>query len=72
MEEHFGTLGSKDCAQYLATLYLQDLSDFIRATVCEEFEIVKYGEQLAVALFVLQLCFDHFVAFGGNAFKFCF
>lgn len=50
VEEHFGTLGSKDCAQYLATLYLQDLSDFIRATVCEEFEIVKYGEQLAVAI----------------------
>lgn len=50
VEEHFGTLGSKDCAQYLATLYLQDLSDFIRATICEEFEIVKYGEQLAVAI----------------------
>ena len=50
IEENFGTLGSKDCAEYLATLYLQDLSDFIRATVCEEFEIVKYGEQLAVAI----------------------
>lgn len=50
IEEHFGTLGSKDCAEYLATLYLQDLSDFIRATVSEDFEIVKYGEQLAVAI----------------------
>ena len=50
VEEVFGTLGQKDCAEYLATLYLQDLSDFIRATVTPDFEIVKYGESLAVAI----------------------
>lgn len=49
-EENFGTLGTKDCAEYLATLYLQDLSDFIRATVSPEFEVVKYGESLALAI----------------------
>lgn len=49
-EEYFGTLGSKDCAEYIATLYLQDLSDFIRATVSPEFEVVKYGESLALAI----------------------
>lgn len=50
VEEVFGSLGHKDCAEYLATLYLQDLSDFIRATVTPDFEIVKYGESLAVAI----------------------
>ncbi len=50
VEEYFGTLGGKDCAEYLATLYLQDLSDFIRATVTPEFEVVKYGESLALAI----------------------
>ncbi len=49
-EEYFGTLGSKDCAEYLATLYLQDLSDFIRATVCPEFEVVKYAESISLAI----------------------
>lgn len=50
VEENFGTLGTKDCAEYLATLYLQDLSDFIRATVSPEFEVVKYGESLALSI----------------------
>ena len=50
VEECFGTLGQKDCAEYLATLYLQDLSDFIRATICPEFEIVKYGESLSLSI----------------------
>ena len=50
VEEVFGSLGQKDCAEYLATLYLQDLSDFIRATVTPHFEVVKYGESLAVAI----------------------
>lgn len=50
VESYFGTLGQKDCAEYLATLYLQDLSDFIRATVSEEFEVVKYGESLALSI----------------------
>ena len=50
VEESFGTLGTKDCAEYLATLYLQDLSDFIRATVTPDFEVVKYGESLALSI----------------------
>lgn len=50
IEEAFGTLGVKDCAEYLATLYLQDLSDFIRATVTPDFEVVKYGESLSLAI----------------------
>lgn len=50
LEELFGTLGQKDCAEHLATLYLQDLSDMIRATITPDFEIVKYGESLAMAI----------------------
>ncbi len=50
IEEAFGTLGVKDCAEYLATLYLQDLSDFIRATVTPDFEVVKYGESLSLSI----------------------
>lgn len=49
-ESVFGQLGTIDCAKYLATLYLQDISDFVRATVSEQFEIVKYGEQLAMSI----------------------
>ncbi|MDY3979488.1 MAG: cobalamin-dependent protein [Tidjanibacter sp.] len=48
--EAFGTMGRHDCAKYLSTLYLQDLSDFLRATVSEGFEIVRYDEQIAMAI----------------------
>lgn len=48
--EIFGSMGQQDCAKYLATLYLQDISDFIRATVSEDFEIVKYAESLTLSV----------------------
>lgn len=48
--ETFGWMGVQDCAKYLCTLYLQDLSDFIRAVVTEHFEIVRYAERIAVSL----------------------
>lgn len=48
--EFFGWLGVQDCAKYICTLYLQDISDFIRATVTEHFEIVRYGEKISVSL----------------------
>lgn len=50
MEELYGTLGSIDCAKHLCTLYIQDLSDYIRAQVDENFEVVRYGESLALAV----------------------
>lgn len=46
----FGAMGVQDCAKHICTLYLQDLSDFIRATVSEHFEIVRYAEQLSIAV----------------------
>ena len=50
LSDLFGTLGTAECAKFLCTLYLQDLSDLIRATVTEHFEIVRYGERLAMAI----------------------
>ena len=50
LESVFGSLGVQDCAQYLCTLYLQDISDFIRAVVTEHFEIVKYAESLTLSV----------------------
>lgn len=46
----FGSVGTTDCARFLCTLYLQDLSDFIRATVTPYFEIARYGESLSVSI----------------------
>lgn len=50
LDYFFGTLGTTDCARFLCTLYLQDLSDLIRAVVTPHFEIVRYGESLSLAI----------------------
>ena len=50
LENAFGSMGQMDCAKYLCTLYLQDIADFLRATVSEHFEIVKYAEQIALSI----------------------
>lgn len=50
LDYFFGTLGNLDCAKFLGTLYLQDLSDFIREAVTPNFEIVRYGEQIALSI----------------------
>ena len=47
---YFGTLGTQDCAKHLCTFYLQDLADYIRATVTPHFELVRYGESIASAV----------------------
>lgn len=46
----FGAMGSTDKAKRLATLFLLDLSDFIRDSICPHFELVKYGEKLCASL----------------------
>lgn len=48
--EAFGSMGTQDCAKYISTFYLQDISDFIRTAVTPFFEIVKYGERLSMSL----------------------
>ncbi len=42
----FGTLGIRDKARHLATLYLEDLSDLIRETVDPDFGFSRYAERL--------------------------
>ena len=46
MEWAFGTMGIQDKAKHLATLYLEDLSDFIVACIDENFGFSRYAERL--------------------------
>ena len=47
VEWAFGTSGKTDLAKYLATLYIEDLTDFIKENIDENFGLVKYAEHLA-------------------------
>ncbi|PWA07408.1 B12-binding domain-containing radical SAM protein [Flavobacterium psychrotolerans] len=42
----FGTMGAQDKAKHLATLYLEDISDFIVECVDENFGFSRYAERL--------------------------
>lgn len=42
----FGTMGTMDKAKHLATMYLEDLSDLIKACVDEHFGFSRYAERL--------------------------
>ena len=44
--EQFGTMGMQDLAKHLATLYIEDLSDFIQEAVDPHFGLSRYAEQL--------------------------
>jgi hypothetical protein len=46
MEWAFGSMGMQDKAKHLATLYLEDLSDFIVECVDENFGFIRYEERL--------------------------
>lgn len=46
LEWAFGTLGMRDKARHLATLYLEDISDFIQETADPEFGFSRYAEHL--------------------------
>ncbi len=45
----FGNMGLQDQAKHLATLYLEDLSDFIVATVDPDFGFSRYAERLGLS-----------------------
>ncbi|MDA1094366.1 MAG: radical SAM protein [Acidobacteria bacterium] len=45
----FGALGTTDRARYLASLYVDDLSDAVRDGVDPRFQLSRYGEQLAAS-----------------------
>lgn len=45
----FGALGIQDRARHLATLYLSDLADVVKAAIDPQFEFVRYAESLAAS-----------------------
>ena len=46
MEWAFGSMGMQDKAKHLATLYLEDLSDYIKECVDKNFGFSRYAERL--------------------------
>ena len=46
LEWAFGNMGYRDKARYIATLYLEDLCDFITDCVDPEFGFSRYAEQI--------------------------
>lgn len=48
LDNTFGSLGISDKARHLATLYIEDLTDFIRETISENFELGRYAEHLSI------------------------
>lgn len=46
LEWAFGSMGMQDQAKHLATLFLEDLSDFITACIDENFGFSQYAERL--------------------------
>jgi hypothetical protein len=46
----FGEIGIHDKAVHLATLYIEDIADFIRENVAPDFELIKYAEKLCLYL----------------------
>jgi radical SAM superfamily enzyme YgiQ (UPF0313 family) len=49
LERAFGALGTTDRARYLATLYLEDLADLVRATVAPQFGLSRYAEHVGLS-----------------------
>jgi radical SAM superfamily enzyme YgiQ (UPF0313 family) len=45
----FGSLGNQDRAKYLASLFIDDLTDMIRDGVDSRFELSRYAEKLAAS-----------------------
>ncbi len=45
----FGTMGMQDKAKHLATLYLEDLSDFIVECIDSDFGFSRYAERLGMS-----------------------
>ena len=47
LEWAFGTSGTTDKAQHLATLFIEDIADYIREQVDQHFDLVRYAEYLS-------------------------
>lgn len=47
MEWAFGTSGTDDKARYMATLFIEDIADYIRENISPYFDLIRYAEHLA-------------------------
>lgn len=59
MEFPFGSMGMQDKAKHLATLYLEDLSDFIVECIDENFGFSRYAERLGRSANSFDELYDH-------------
>lgn len=59
MEWAFGNMGMQDKAKHLATLYIEDLSDFIKECVDENFGFSRYAERLGMSANSFDEIYDH-------------
>ena len=59
MEFAFGSMGMQDKAKHLATLYLEDLSDFIVECVDENFGFSRYAERLGRSANSFNELYEH-------------
>ena len=46
MDWWFGNAGTEDKARYMATLFLEDLAEYVRNTLDPHFELVRYAEHI--------------------------
>lgn len=47
MEWAFGTAGTHDKARYLATLFIEQVADFVRENIDGHFDLIRYAEHLS-------------------------
>jgi radical SAM superfamily enzyme YgiQ (UPF0313 family) len=59
IEWAFGTMGMQDKAKHLATLYLEDLSDFIVECIDENFGFSRYAERLGRSANSFDELYEH-------------
>lgn len=59
MDWAFGSMGMQDKAKHLATLYLEDLSDFIVECVDENFGFSRYAERLGRSANTFHELYSH-------------
>lgn len=59
LEWAFGTMGMQDKAKHLATLYLEDLSDFIVACIDANFGFSRYAERLGRSANSFEELYSH-------------
>lgn len=59
MDWAFGSMGMQDKAKHIATLYLEDLSDFIVECIDENFGFSRYAERLGRSANSFDEIYDH-------------